>query len=159
MGVTEKISRFLDKRIPYMVETGSDEMESAGAEDHHCEDRGCLAKALAVNVDGKVYMVVIPATEQINLQYLQLYLGARKVRLATETECEAFFSDCDEGAMPIFGSLYGLPVMVPHELTDNEEITFTDGNPRELMRVRLRDFLVTEKPWVCARNSILNKPS
>jgi Ala-tRNA(Pro) deacylase len=159
MNVTEKISRFLEKRIPYMIEHGSDDIGASNAEEHRGETCGCLAKSVAVNVDGKVYMVVIPATEQVNLQHLRQYLGAGKVRLATEAECKPIFSDCDEGAMPIFGSLYGLPVLVAHELTDNEEIAFTAGTSRDLMRVRLRDYLVTEKPCVCARNAIIKKPS
>ncbi len=159
MNVIEKISRFLEKRIPYMIETGSDDIDASDTEEHHAEPCGCLAKSVAVNVDGKVYMVVIPAAEQINFQHLQQYLGAVEVRPATEEECKPIFSDCDEGAMPIFGSLYGLPVLVAHELTDNEEIAFTAGTSRDLMRMRLRDYLITEKPCVCARNAIIKKAS
>ncbi|MFA6148539.1 MAG: YbaK/EbsC family protein [bacterium] len=159
MNVTEKISQFLGKRIPYMIETGSDDVDASCAEEHCRENCGCLAKSVAVNVDGKVYMVVIPATEQINLQHLEHYLGAENVRLATEEECRPIIPDCDEDAMPIFGSLYGLPVLVAHELTDNEEIAFPVGSSRDLVRLRLIDYLITEKPCVCARNAIMVKPS
>lgn len=159
MNVTEKISRFLGKRIPYMIETGSDDMDDSFTEAHCGESCSCLAKSVAVNVDGQVYMVVIPATEQVDLGHLEHYLCAGNVRLATEEECRPIDPDCDEGAMPIFGSLYGLPVLVAHELTDNEEIAFPAGTSRDRVRLRLIDYLITEKPCVCARNAIMQKPS
>ncbi|MDD5762004.1 MAG: YbaK/EbsC family protein [bacterium] len=159
MNVTEKISLLLENKIPYMIEPGFDDKGASCAEEHFGETCGCLAKSVAVNVDGKVYMVVIPATEQVNLRNLEHYLGAENARLATEAECRPIFSDCDEGATPIFGSLYGLPVLVAHELTDNEEIAFPAGTSRDFVRMRLIDYLITEKPCVCARNAIINKPS
>lgn len=159
MNVTERISMFLGNKIPYMIEPGSGAIDASSAEDHYGGTCGCLAKSVAVNVDGQVYMVVIPATRQVNLEHLEHYLGAESVRLATEAECKPIFPDCDKGAMPIFGSLYGLPVLVAHELTDNEEIAFPAGTSKDFVRMRLIDYLITEKPCVCARNAIIKKPS
>lgn len=157
MNVTEKVSRFLEHRIPYMIETHMDSFEQNEEEESTCGVCQCLAKSVAVNVDGRIHIVVTPASMEVNLQHLREYLGANRVTLASEEQCRLLFSDCDAGAMPIFGSLYGLPVLVPHELTDNEEIAFSAGTPRDIIRIRLRDFLITEKPCVCARNTILSK--
>lgn len=159
MNVTERLSRFLENRIPYMLETAGDAFEDREAGEIECGRCGCLAKSVAVNVDGRIFMVVIPAKERIDLPHLRKYLGADDVRLATEMEYRPFFYDCEAGAMPIFGSLYGVPVLVAHELTDNEEIAFPAGTQHDVIRLRLRDYLVTEKPCVCARNTILGKAS
>ena len=158
MNVTEKISRFLDHKIPYMIETHADPFETRDEEEDSagspCE---CLARSQAVKVDGKVWIVVAPANGKVNLSHLRDYLGAGKVTPVAKEEARCLFSDCDAGEMPIFGSLYGLPVLIPHELTDHEEIAFPAGTPGDLIRIRLRDFLLTEKPYVCARNTILSK--
>ncbi len=156
MNVTEKVSRFLDHKIPYMIETQSDPFETVDEEEQSVPPCDCLARSVAVDVDGKVWIVVTPASEQLNLRRLKDYLGAGSVALLTKEESGRLFSDCETGEMPIFGSLYGLPVLVPHELTDHEEISFPAGNREEIIRIRLRDFLITEKPCVCARNTILS---
>jgi Ala-tRNA(Pro) deacylase len=108
-----------------------------------------------VNVDGKFWIAVVPATERVDLARLQKCLGAKKARLASEAEFSPLFSDCDLGAMPIFGSLYGVPVLVSHEVTENEEIAFTAGTHRDVVRLRVSDFLAAEKPTVCEREAIL----
>ncbi len=159
MNVTEKVSRFLENRIPYMIETHEDSFEQKDEEESPCGGCQCLAKSVAVNVDGRIYIVVAPASKEVNLGHLREYLEADCVTFASEEQCRMLFSDCEAGAMPIFGSLYGLPVLVPHELTDNEEIAFSAGTSRDIIRIRLRDFLITEKPCVCARNTILSKAS
>ena len=100
-------------------------------------------------------MAVIPLAESVDIDRLRKCLGTHNVHLAAESEFRHLVPDCDAGAMPIFGSMYGIPVLVAHELTDNEEIAFRAGTPRDIERVRVRDFLVTEKPCICAREAIL----
>ncbi len=67
-------------------------------------------------------------------------LGAKKVQLATEGEFRKLFADCELGAMPPFGNLYGMPVYVAEVLTEDEEIAFNAGSHIELMRLPYRDF-------------------
>jgi Ala-tRNA(Pro) deacylase len=56
--------------------------------------------------------------------------------------------------MPIFGSLYDVPVLVSNELTENEEIAFTAGTHRDIVRLRVSDFLAAEQPKVYEREAI-----
>ena len=79
----------------------------------------------------------------------------KKSRLASEAEFAPLFADCDIGAMPIFGSLYNIPVLLSHELTENEEISFTAGTHRDIVRIRMKDYLSAEQPKVCEREAIL----
>jgi len=159
MSIPEKLARFLDHRIPYVTETNDKTFQPQEATQALCGAREAFAKPVIVNVDGRIVMAVVPATEGVDLKRLRACLGAARVRLAMEWEFRHLFSDCEDGAMPIFGSVYGVPVLVAHELTDSEEIAFIAGTPREIVRVRVRDFLLTEKPCVCPREAILAKAS
>jgi prolyl-tRNA editing enzyme YbaK/EbsC (Cys-tRNA(Pro) deacylase) len=57
--------------------------------------------------------------------------------------------------MPIFGSLYGIPVLVSHELLEGGDIAFTAGTHRDVVRMRTKDYLEAERPQVCGREEIL----
>ncbi len=99
-----------------------------------------LAKTVIVKIDGQMAMVVLPASYRINFGLLAEALGAKKVELATEGEFRKLFADCELGAMPPFGNLYGMPVYVAEVLTDDEEIAFNAGSHIELMKLSYKDF-------------------
>jgi Ala-tRNA(Pro) deacylase len=157
MSIPEKLARFLEERkIPFLTTTHPEAFTAQqSAQAAHVPGRA-FAKSVVVNVDGKIWIAVVPATERVDLARLQKCLGAKKARLASEAEFSPLFSDCDLGAMPIFGSLYGVPVLVSHEVTENEEIAFTAGTHRDIVRMRVSDFLATEQPRVCEREAILS---
>ena len=78
---------------------------------------------------------------------------AKEVALATEEEFQLRFPDCDVGAMPPFGNLYGMDVYVAASLAESEEIVFNAGSHLELIRLAYRDFwrLVRPKALVFSR--------
>ncbi|NNF84118.1 MAG: YbaK/EbsC family protein [Deltaproteobacteria bacterium] len=156
MSIPENLDRFLEARkIPFRTETHPEAFTAQQvAQASHVPGRS-FAKSVIVNVDGKIWMAIVPATERVDLRRMQACLGAKKVRLANEAEFAPLFVDCDIGAMPIFGSLYNIPVLVSHELTENEEIAFTAGTHRDIVRIRTSDYLAAEKPTVCEREAIL----
>lgn len=157
MSIPKKLARFLDERkVPFKA-TAHPEAFTAqqSAQAAHVPGRA-FAKSVMVNVDGKIWMAVVPATQRVDLARLQKCLGAKKARLSSEAEFSPLFVDCDLGAMPIFGSLYGVQVLVSHELTENEEIAFTAGTHRDIVLMRVSDFLAAEQPRVCEREAILS---
>lgn len=156
MSIPEKLACFLQERtVPYKTTTHPEAFTAQqSAQAAHVPGRA-FAKSVLVNVDGKIWMAVVPATERVDLARMQRCLEAKKTRLASEAEFSPLFPDCDLGAMPIFGSLYGVPVLVSHELTENEEIAFTAGTHRDIVRLKVSDFLAAEKPRVCEREAIL----
>ncbi|MBN2357606.1 YbaK/EbsC family protein [candidate division KSB1 bacterium] len=105
-----------------------------------------LAKTVMVRVDGKIQMAVLPASRQIDFSKLKKALQAKKADLATEEEFRGLCPDCELGAMPPFGSLYGLPVMVDQSLGEDEDIYFNAGTHRELVKMAFEDFINIEKP-------------
>ncbi len=107
-----------------------------------------LAKTVIVTLDGAMAMAVLPASYQVDLKRLKSAAGARKAELASEDEFRDRFPDCDVGAMPPFGNLYGLPVYVAPELAEDEEIAFPAGSHSELIRLAYADFARLVEPKV-----------
>lgn len=99
-----------------------------------------MAKVVIVKVEERFVMTVLPASWQIDLHRLREVFFTPHVRLATEDEFKGLFPDCELGAMPPFGILYGLPVYVDQSLTEDEQIVFQAGTHSEAIRMRYQDF-------------------
>ena len=109
-----------------------------------------LAKTVMVMVDGRLAMTVVPASYRVDLFKLKKYLGAGMVELATEAEFRDRFPDCETGAMPPFGNLYGMDVFADETLALDKEISFNAGSHRELVRMSYADFRDLVKPALIA---------
>jgi Ala-tRNA(Pro) deacylase len=107
-----------------------------------------LAKTVVVKLDGKTALAVLPASQKVDFELLQEAAAAKHAELATEEEFRDRFPDCDLGAMPPFGNLYGLEVYVAEALAEDEEIAFNAGSFTELVRMDYRDFERLVQPKV-----------
>jgi Ala-tRNA(Pro) deacylase len=107
-----------------------------------------LAKTVMVKIDGKMTMAVLPASYKVDFDLLQKVTGASKVELASEQEFEGMFPGCEIGAMPPFGNLYEMEVLVDKSLCEDEEIAFNAGSHTELLRLSYKDFERLVKPKV-----------
>ena len=94
-----------------------------------------FAKSVIVKIDGILTMVVIPADEQLDLRILRRVTHAKHVELATEEEFKGKFPDCEPGAEPPFGNLYGLPVFISRSLASDQRIAFNAGNHHEMVEL------------------------
>jgi Ala-tRNA(Pro) deacylase len=94
-----------------------------------------VAKVVVAVADGDVIMLVLPASSHVDLGKLRQSLSAREVRLAKEEEFAVHFSDCEVGAMPPFGNLYGIRVYVDKALSKANEIAFPAGSHTESVRM------------------------
>jgi len=107
-----------------------------------------MAKVVIVKVDKRFVMTVLPASWKVDLHRLRTVFVSHSVRLATEDEITGLFPDCELGAMPPFGNLYGIPVYVDQSLTEDEEIVFQAGTHSDAIRMRYWDFAVLVFPVV-----------
>lgn len=107
-----------------------------------------LAKTVMVKIDGKMAMAVLPASYKIDFDLLKKATGSSKIEIANEKEFKDLFPECEVGAMPPFGNLYGMDVFVARSLTEDEEIAFNAGSHRELVRMAYRDFEKLVKPKI-----------
>ena len=107
-----------------------------------------LAKPVMVTLDGTLAMAVLPASDRVDVERLKAAAGARTVALANEQDFQDRFPECEVGAMPPFGNLYGLEVWVAARLAAAEELAFNAGDHTELIRMAYRDFDRLVQPQV-----------
>ena len=62
------------------------------------------------------------------------------MRIAEEDEFASLYPDCDTGAMPPFGIMYGQPVYVDQALCADPEIVFNAGTHTDAIRMRYTDY-------------------
>jgi Ala-tRNA(Pro) deacylase len=86
----------------------------------------------------------------VDLRHLKELTGADQITLAGEAEFKALFPECEPGAMPPFGALYGMQTYVAERLAEDEYIAFNAGTHTELIRMRYRDFEQLAEPKVLA---------
>ena len=107
-----------------------------------------LAKTVMVTLDGRMAMVVLPASRKVGFDLLREVSGAENVQLASERAFSDMFPGCEVGAMPPFGNLYGVDVYASKLLEQDEEIAFNAGSHTELIRLAYQDFVRLVSPKV-----------
>jgi len=99
-----------------------------------------MAKTVMVSIDGRMAMVLLHASRQLDFDLLRDLCGSRGVELAEEQEFSGLFPECEIGAMPPFGNLYGIEVYADDELEESEDIVFNAGTHNELLRLSWFDY-------------------
>lgn len=144
-----KLKQFLDRYGVTYTSIGHQPAFTAPetAEFAHVDGRD-FAKTVIVKMAGEMAMVVLPANRKIALSELRELLERDDLELATEDEFRGRFPDCELGAMPPFGNLYGLPVYLAQSLAEEREIAFNAGTHREVIKMSYADYADLVKPIV-----------
>ncbi len=90
-------------------------------------------------------MFVIPADRKLDSKQVRKALGIRALRFATQAELSEL-TGLPPGAVPPFGSLFGLPTYCDTRLAENERINFNAGDNSISVSLRYTDYLPVEKP-------------
>jgi Ala-tRNA(Pro) deacylase len=107
-----------------------------------------VAKVVVVVVNGEFEMAVLPASRLVDFAEVRTILGSPTARLATEEELGRAFPDCELGAMPPFGNLYQMKVLLDAALLADERIVFNAGTHRDVVHMRLDDYCRLAHPEV-----------
>lgn len=107
-----------------------------------------LVKTVLVKMNGKLAMVALPASHMLDLVKLKKELNVENIRLANEMEFKDLIPDCEVGAMPPFGSFYGMELYVSEALTRDNEIAFNACNHTELVQLVCKDYMDLVKPKI-----------
>ena len=107
-----------------------------------------VAKTVLLQVDKDFMLAVLPANFDIDFLRVASFLGATRVDLADEKECEHRFPDCELGVVPPFGAKYGLRTLVDKTLLEDEQIVFEGNNHHEAIRMRCDDYVAIEDPII-----------
>ncbi|HEY5653250.1 MAG TPA: YbaK/EbsC family protein [Pontiella sp.] len=135
------LTSYLDEnRISYTTITHSPAFTAQEvAQSAHVPGRE-LAKTVMVKLDGKIVEAVLPASHFVDLESLKFATGAESAELATEEEFDGCFPDCEVGAQPPCGNLYGMEVYVSPSLKRERQIIFNAGSHSELICMLYKDF-------------------
>jgi Ala-tRNA(Pro) deacylase len=143
----QKLRQFLDETlVKYIVITHSKAYTSQGVAASAHISGNELAKTVMLKKDGELCMAVLPASRQVNLAAFAKLANSEDVSLASERDFKDRFPDCEIGAMPPFGNLYGLHVYVDTSLARDKEIAFNAGSHFELVKLAYSDFERLVKP-------------
>ncbi len=158
MAVLEKLRVFLDENHAEYTHTvhplAYTAREVASAE--HLPNRE-VAKTVVVFGDEGYHMVVVPANKLVDFQEVRLTLGFTHARLATEDEVGRLFPDCQLGAMPPFGNLYGMPVYLDSSLAAEDTIAFNGGTHCDVIHMHTDEYRALVHPTVVslAREAVM----
>jgi Ala-tRNA(Pro) deacylase len=149
MECRDRLENYLrDNRVPFEEQHHPRAVRAQEvAASEHIPGR-MLAKTVMVLADGQMVMLALPAPYQVDLEKAAAALGVEEARLAEEEEFADTFLDCEVGAMPPFGNLYGVPVYVEKTLAQDETIVFRSGTHTETMSVSYSDFERLVEPTV-----------
>ena len=149
MGCKERLETYLrDNGVPFQVQQHRIAFTAQRvAAVEHVSGR-MVAKVVMTVADGKPTMLVLPAPQRVDLAKATAALKARDVRLAHEEEFASFFPDCEVGAEPPFGNLYGLPVYVDRELTRDDTIVVEAGTYTETLSLKFADYQRLVQPTI-----------
>ncbi len=149
MPVLTKLEAYLEEnRVPYEIllhRPAYTAQEVAAAQ--HVPGRE-MAKVVMAKAGERFVMAVLPAPRRLDLEKLAARVPERRARLASEDEFAGLFPQCDAGAEPPFGNLFGVPVYVDESLARDEHIVFPAGSCTETVRLRYADFAMLVQPVV-----------
>jgi Ala-tRNA(Pro) deacylase len=113
-----------------------------------------VAKTVLLRTEGQsdspFVVAVVPATHMVDLMRASKALGMGKVDLASEEDIAEHCRDCERGALPPFGSQYGMKTVVDDTLTTDEQIVFEGNTHAEAIRMKFKDFQRLEQPQVAS---------
>ena len=146
MSISHKLAKFLKRhKVPYELQAHPQTFTACEtAQCEHIPGRR-LAKPVMVKIDGKDAMVVVPSNRTVDLLKLGTVLVSEDIRVVREPEFKNLFPECEAGAMPPFGPIYGVPCYADERLWEEDVLYFNAGNHQETVSILTSDFFRVAK--------------
>ena len=150
MAVVERLRRFLDAEgVAYATMPHTEAFTAQQLAVAARVGARQVAKVVAVREEGGAHlMVVLPASCRLDLAALRRAAGRRRLSLVRESDMGRLFPDCETGAMPPVGNLYGLPVFIDACFQRDADIVFPAGSHHEVVRMPYADYVRLVRPVV-----------
>jgi Ala-tRNA(Pro) deacylase len=147
MAIPQRIRDYLDSRnVPYETLHHSQAFTAQEvAHSLHVSGKRCV-KAVVVGGDKKPVLALVPASHRLDFQKLKTELKCSHLEMLPETELVKLFPDCDLGAIPPFGHLYGIDVWVDRLVASTETVLFCAGTHEDCIRMKYSDFAKLAQP-------------
>lgn len=147
MAIMRLHEYLLTRGIPYRPERHERAVTAQGVAAAGHTTGHDVAKTVMVRAEDEIVMVVVPASCRIDLRAVERELGTPS-RMATEAEFAPLFHDCEVGAAPAFGNLYGVPVLLDERLASRERLVTRDGTHEETIEIDVADYLELVQPII-----------
>ena len=99
-----------------------------------------VIKPVVVQADGEFVMCALPASYRVDLNELRAQLQAQHVKLVDESKLAKLFPDCELGATPPIGALYGMTTLMDESIVADDRVTFQAGTHDSSVTLRLLDY-------------------
>jgi Ala-tRNA(Pro) deacylase len=99
-----------------------------------------LVKPVLLEDERGYVMAVVPASMRVDLRSLRAQTN-RELELASESEIDELFADCERGAMPPVGAPYRIPTVYEDSLAGLSDVYFEAGDHEDVVHMRSKDFL------------------
>ncbi|MGE0824383.1 MAG: aminoacyl-tRNA deacylase [Candidatus Binatia bacterium] len=141
MVMVRRLQELLDsQKVPYEVLPHSETYTAQEtAQVQHISGQQMAKVVMVKRESGRPVMLVLPASYRVNFAWLREVLHERAT-LEQEREFRHLFPDCEVGAEPPFGNLFGLDTVVDTSLTKDEEIVFNGGSHVQTVKMRYDDY-------------------
>lgn len=142
MGIARTVETYLQKhRIAYdLIPHPHTASSKETAKVTHVPPQH-VAKAVVLGDDqGFLLMAVVPSDRYVEVKTLSKRLG-RDLHLTSEDRLAPVFRDCEPGAIPPLGPVYGMETILDNKLVGLPEVYFEAGDHEELVRVDGEQFV------------------
>jgi Ala-tRNA(Pro) deacylase len=117
------------------------------AEIEHVPGRKVI-KPVVVQADGEFVMCALPACYRVDLDELKHQLQVQHVRIVEEPKLNELFPDCELGAAPPIGRMYGMTTLMDESLTADDRVTFQAGTHRDAVTMSLAEYRRAAQPEI-----------
>ncbi len=98
-----------------------------------------VAKPVLLGDDDSYLLAVLPYSHRLDIDRLNQAM-ARSLVIMNQNELDATFTDCDRGAIPPTGELYGVDTLADPALFDKDEVFFESGDAKLMIRMTGSEF-------------------
>jgi Ala-tRNA(Pro) deacylase len=105
-----------------------------------------VIKPVVVQADGHFVMCALPACYRIDIAELKLQLSAEEVKLVDEQMVRRLFADCEPGAEPPIGRLYGMTTLMDESLSRGNQVLFQAGTHQDAVEMTLAEYRRIARP-------------
>lgn len=115
------------------------------------------AKALVLKSGDRFLLAVLPADRALDSRALRAAAGSRRIRFASREELLEL-TGLTPGAVPPFGSLFGMETVCDPGLADNRLINFNAGSHRHSVQMDYADWAALEQPRIASIAAARDRP-
>ncbi len=146
MNLFQKIKQILDSNnVDYQIIEHQPTPTSEESAKARGEEMKTGAKAILMKANDYFMLAVLPADKKIDGKKLRKILKVKKLRFANQEELYEI-TNCKKGAVPPFGDLLNVNMIIDKLLFTNKFMAFNAGSLTKSIKMQTKDYFEIVKP-------------